>query len=506
METQTCILVIAFSLIFLLNWFAKHYKNKSHVSLKLPPGPKRLPIIGNLHQLAVAGSLPHRALQNLSHKYGPLMHLQLGEISAVVASSPEMAKEITKTHDVAFVQRPQFISGQILSYGGIDVVFAPYGDYWRQMRKIFVSELLSTKRVQSFSFIREDETEKLIDSIRTSAGSPINLTGRIFSLVSTTVSRAAFGNKSKDQDEFLLLIKKVIGSVGGFDLADLFPSMKSIHFITGKKAKLEKLLSQVDRVLENIVKEHQEKQRRAKEGRAQVKEEDLVDVLLGVQQADAALDIKITTRNVKALILDVFAGGVDTSASTIEWAMTEMMRSPRVMKKAQAELREALREKEMIHERDLEQLSYLKLVVKETLRLHPPTPLLIPRECSERTIIDGYEIPVKTKVMINVWAICRDPKYWNDAEMFVPERFEGSSIDFKGNNFEYLPFGAGRRICPGISFGLAGIMLPLARLLYHFNWELPNGMTPESIDTVERFGMAIGRKNQLCLIPIVYDP
>jgi len=198
---------------------------------------------------------------------------------------------------------------------------------------------------------------------------------------------------------------------------------------------------------------------------------------------------------------DIFAGGVDTSGSTIEWAMTEMMRSPRVMKKAQAELRQALGEKEIIDERDVEQLHYLKLVVKETLRLHPPTPLLIPRECSERTIIDGYEIPVKTKVMINVWAICRDPKYWTDAEKFVPERFEGSSIDFKGNNFEYLPFGAGRRICPGISFGLASIMLPLARLLYHFNWELPYGNTPESVDMTERFGMAIGRKNALCLIP-----
>jgi len=303
MEAQTYILVTAFSLFFLLNWLLKHYKLKSHVSLKLPPGPKTLPIIGNLHQLAVAGSLPHRALQNLSRKYGPLMHLQLGEISAVVASSAEMAKEITKTHDVAFVQRPQFISAQILSYGGIDVVFAPYGDYWRQMRKVFVSELLSTKRVQSFSFIREDETAKFIDSIRTSAGSPINLTSRIFSLVSTSVSRAAFGNKSKEQDEFMILIKRVIGSVGGFDLADLFPSMKSIHFITGKKGKLEKLLNQVDRVLERIVKEHQEKQRRAQEGRVQIKDEDLVDVLLRIQETDAALDIKMTTRHVKALIL-----------------------------------------------------------------------------------------------------------------------------------------------------------------------------------------------------------
>ncbi|KAL5168520.1 Cytochrome P450 71D8 [Glycine soja] len=479
---------------------------KPNAGHKLPPGPKKLPLVGNMHQLAAAGPLPHRALRELAHKYGPLMHLQLGEISAVVVSSPNMAKEITKTHDVAFVQRPQIISAQILSYGGLDVVFAPYGDYWRQMRKVFVSELLSAKRVQSFSFIREDEAAKLIDSIRASEGSPINLTRKIFSLVSASVSRAAIGNKSKDQDEFMYWVQKVIGSVGGFELADLFPSMKFIHFITGTKAKLEKLLNRVDRVLENIVREHLERQIRAKEGRILVDEdEDLVDVLIRVQQADT-LDIKMTTRHVKALILDVFAGGIDTSASTLEWAMTEMMKNPRVREKAQAELRQAFREKKIIHESDIEQLTYLKLVIKETLRLHPPTPLLIPRECSEETIIAGYEIPVKTKVMINVWAICRDPKYWTDAERFVPERFEDSSIDFKGNNFEYLPFGAGRRICPGISFGLASIMLPLAQLLLYFNWELPNGMKPESIDMTERFGLAIGRKNDLCLIPFIYDP
>jgi cytochrome P450 len=185
--------------------------------------------------------------------------------------------------------------------------------------------------------------------------------------------------------------------------------------------------------------------------------------------------------------------------------MSELMKNPRVREKAQAELRQAFKGKEPISETDLEELTYLKLVVKETLRLHPPSPLLVPRECIELTIIDGYEIPKKTMVLINAWAIGRDPQYWNDAESFIPERFEGNLIDFKGSNFEYIPFGAGRRMCPGMTFGLASVMFPVALLLYHFNWELPNKMKFEDLDMIEDFGLTVGRKNELCLIPTVYD-
>jgi cytochrome P450 len=205
------------------------------------------------------------------------------------------------------------------------------------------------------------------------------------------------------------------------------------------------------------------------------------------------------------LTQDVFAAGTDTSATTIGWIMSELMKNPRVREKAQAELRQAFKGKEPISETDLEELTYLKLVVKETLRLHPPSPLLVPRECTELTIIDGYEIPKKTMVLINAWAIGRDPQYWNDAESFIPERFEGNLIDFKGSNFEYIPFGAGRRMCPGMTFGLASVMFPVALLLYHFNWELPNKMKFEDLDMIEDFGLTVGRKNELCLIPTVYD-
>jgi len=198
--------------------------------------------------------------------------------------------------------------------------------------------------------------------------------------------------------------------------------------------------------------------------------------------------------------------GTDTSASVLEWIMAEIVKNPRVMEKAQSEIREAFREKERIDESDVEELNYLKLVMKETLRLHPPVPLLLPRECSELSEVGGYEIPEKTRVMINAWSLGRDPEYWSDGEKFVPERFEGNGVDFKGNNFEYVPFGAGRRMCPGMTFGVASIMLPLALLLFHFNWELPNQMKAEDMDMSEHFGVVISRENQLRLIPSLYHP
>ena len=179
-------------------------------------------------------------------------------------------------------------------------------------------------------------------------------------------------------------------------------------------------------------------------------------------------------------VQDIFGAGSDTSGVVLEWSMSELLRNPRVMKKAQSEIREALKGKKRVSESEVQEVSYLKWVIKETLRLHPSAPLLLPRECREACMIGGYEIAVKTKVIVNAWAIGRDPKHWYDAEKFIPERFDGTDFDFKGNNFEYIPFGGGRRMCPGILLGLANVQLPLAALLYHFDWEIPNGIKPEA--------------------------
>jgi len=198
----------------------------------------------------------------------------------------------------------------------------------------------------------------------------------------------------------------------------------------------------------------------------------------------------------------VFSAGSETAATTVNWAMAEMIKDPRVLKKAQAEVRKGFDRRGMVDEATIGEFKYLKSIIKESLRLHPSVPLLLPRESREACEINGYCIPVKSRVLVNAWAIARDPKYWNDPDKFYPKRFVDSSIDFLGTDFEYIPFGAGRRICPGMNYGLANVEQVLALLLYHFDWKLPNGMKNEELELGEEFGVTMSRKGDLYLIPI----
>ncbi|KAI3718600.1 hypothetical protein L6452_19478 [Arctium lappa] len=487
---------LVFLFLFLFQ-FVKFMKRSSNP--KLPPGPRKLPFIGNMLSM-ISSELPQETFRKLARKYGPLMHLQLGEISAIVVSSSQVANEIFK-NDIAFANRPELLLAKIVLYNCTDIGFSAYGDYWRQMRKICTLELLSTKKVQSFATIREQVGRGVVDSIRESSGLPIDLTEMIFISTNTVTSMAAFGEKYKDQEELMRLLKEMGEAASGFDVADLFPSYKLLHFLTGMKHKLEKLHHKLDNILNDIIKKHQENLTGLKNQIGNAGEEDLVDVMLRLK-VNGDLEFPITSDNIKAIILDVFAAGTDTSSATVEWAMSEMVRNPKVMAKAQSEVRQVFNGKEEVKEIDFQRLNYLKLVIKETLRLHPPIPLLLPRECRERCEINGYTIPVKTKVFINAWALGRDPEFWMDAENFVPERFENSHLDFTGSSFEYIPFGAGRRICPGRTFGLANIEFLLVNLLYHFDWELPGGMEHGDLDMSVSIKTGGRKKNSLCLVPI----
>ncbi|KAK2638601.1 hypothetical protein Ddye_026396 [Dipteronia dyeriana] len=480
-----------------------HGTKAKNSSTKIPPGPWRLPLIGNIHQLV--GSLPHHRLLDLATKYGPLMHLQLGDSSVIVVSSAEIAKEVLKTHGIIFANRPFLASTKVTSYEFTDIGFAPYGNYWRQLRKICTVELLSTRRVQSFRSIREEETSNLIETINSNEGSLVNLSEKIFSLTYGITARAAFGNKCKDQQKFISIVMKVVQLASGFSIADLYPSIGMLEVISGMKSKVEEIHQERDRILEDILDEHKERKRTVKTGQIEADHEDLVDVFLRLQQ-DGDLEFPLTNNNIKAVIWDIFAAGSETSSTTVEWAMSEMLKNPRVMKEAQAEVRRVFDRKGKVDETSIHDLKFLKAVIKETLRLHPSAPLLLPRENTESCQIDGYEIPAKTRTIVNAWAIARDPKYWTEAEKFIPERFLDSPLDYKGTNFTYIPFGAGRRICPGIQFALPNVELPLAQMLYHFDWKLPNAMKEEDLDMIESFGVTVRRKNDLILIPIPYRP
>ncbi|XVE50485.1 hypothetical protein DITRI_Ditri01bG0166000 [Diplodiscus trichospermus] len=487
-----------FIFLFMLVKQGKRFKT-NNLTPNLPPGPWKLPVIGHMHLLA--GSLPHHLLTDLAKKFGPLMHLQLGETSNIVVSCPQIAAEVMRTHDIIFASRPLPLFADIIVYKATDIVFSPYGDYWRQLRKICVLEMLSAKRVQSFSPIREEEVSKLMRAISSKAGSPVNLSKMLCSLTFEIVSRTAFGGKCKEKDELTSLFREVVKFASGFTLVDLFPSVKLLQLLSGLRSQLERLHQKADKILENVINEHKASKQmpRSREGEPN----DLLDVLLTLQESGEH-EFSLTTDNIKAVIMDVFVAGSDTSFTALEWAMTEMLKNPRVMQKAQAEVRKVFNRKGNVDVEGLHELEYLKLVIKESLRLHPPVPLLIPRECRQSCKINGYDIPVKSRVIINAWAIGRNSEYWSEAERFYPERFVNSSIDYKGSNFEFIPFGAGRRMCPGMVYGIANVELPLAQLLYHFDWKLQGGM--EDLDMDEAFGAVVRRKNDLCLVPTPYSP
>lgn len=293
MELQFLLTLFTFLLFFL-----KQVLKSRNPDQKSIPGPWKLPLIGNVHNLI--GLLPHHALRELAKKYGPLMQLQMGEISMIVISSPEMAKEVMKTHDLTFAQRPEFLAFKILyEKTGMPIALAPYGEYWRQMRKLCLLELLSNKRVQSFSHIREDEIVNVIQSIRSSGSSPVNLSTMLSSFTSTVTCRAAFGNRFEKQDVFVSLNEQIVKLSGGFAFSEAFPSLSFIHVITGMKAKIVKVHAEADKILENIINEHRESRIGMKLENSG--EENLLDVLLRVQET-GSLGFQITTKNIKAII------------------------------------------------------------------------------------------------------------------------------------------------------------------------------------------------------------
>jgi cytochrome P450 len=429
----------------------------------------------------------------------------------------------------------------IFFHGCVDVGFAPFGEYWRKVRKISVQELLGPKTVQSFHYVREEEAAGLIDKIRFAchSGTSVNLSEMLISVSNDIVSRCVVGRKADKEggnSKFGELTRTVMVQLTAFSFGDLFPYLGWMDTLTGLIPRLKATSRTLDSLLDQVIEEH----RSLESDGDRCAQTDFLQALLQLQK-NGKLDVQLTRDNIIAVVLvslttshskikisclccfrflnflehqpchfeksqDMFVGGTDTSSTMMEWAIAELVRNQTIMRKAQEEVRRIVGKKSKVEANDIEEMGYLKCIIKETLRLHPPAPLLVPRETSASVELGGYFIPPKTRVIVNAFAIQRDPSFWDRPDEFLPERFENNPVDFKGQDFQFIPFGSGRRGCPGALFGVTAVEFMIANLLYWFDWRLPDGATQEELDMSEICGMTAYKKTPLLLVPSLYSP
>ncbi|CAL5010237.1 unnamed protein product [Urochloa decumbens] len=478
--------------------------------LNLPPGPRPWPVIGNLNLL---GPLPHRSIRDLSAQYGPLMSLRFGSFPVVVGSSVAAAEFFLKSGDLSFLDRPRMACGKHTVYNYSGMLWSHYGAYWRQLRKLWLTELLSAKQLRLTEHVRSDEVRAMLRDLRSAGGEVVVLKEHLLMVTLNVVSRMVLGRKyvgveevggagggaaAVTPEEFRWMIEEIFFLNGALHVGDMVPWLGWFD-PNGYVARMKRLAKKFDAFVEHVLREHDDRRRR--EGPTAFVPRDMVDMLLQLSD-DPSLEVPIDRDGVKASILELITGGTDTSSVTVEWAMSELLRKPDALVKATEELDRIVGRDRLVTEGDIPNLPYLEAVVKESMRLHPVVPMLVPRVSREDTSVDGYDIPKGTRVLVNTWAISRDPAVWGDtAEEFRPERFVRSEMDVKGQHLELLPFGSGRRMCPAHNLGLRMVQLVLANLLHGFKWRLPDGVVAEKLSMEEKFGISVSRMDQLRAIP-----
>ncbi|KAL2520452.1 Cytochrome [Forsythia ovata] len=493
LEPKSLLILFIVPLLFL--FLLSRFRRKPY-----PPGPKGWPVVGNT---GIMDQLTHRGLAKIAKEYGGIFHLRIGFLHMVAVSSPEIARQVLQVQDNIFSNRPATIAISYLTYDRADMAFAHYGPFWRQMRKLCVMKLFSRKRAESWDSVR-DEVDDMVGQVAKNTGSPLNIGELVFGLTRNITYRAAFGSSSHEgQDDFIKILQEFSKLFGAFNIADFIPWLGWMD-PQGFNKRLQKARASLDGFIDSILDEHMQKKKPN-----DVLQTDMVDELLVFYSDEAIVTesddlqnaIKLTRDNIKAIIMDVMFGGTETVASAIEWAMAELMRSPEDLKKVQQELATVVGLNRKVEESDFEKLTYLRCCLKEVLRLHPPIPLLL-HETSEATVVAGYQIPAKSRVMINAWAIGRDKNAWEDPDEFKPARFLKDGVpDFKGSNFEFIPFGSGRRSCPGMQLGLYALEVAVAHLLHCFTWELPDGMKPSELDMDDVFGLTAPLATRLKAVP-----
>ncbi|XP_073024831.1 cytochrome P450 76T24-like [Primulina eburnea] len=483
------------------SWILQTLKSKFRKPAgKLPPGPKPYPIIGNILEL---GRKPHQSLAKLSQIYGPLIHLKLGSLTTVVVSSPDMAKLFLQKHDQVFSSRNHPVAIQALDHDKLSLVWIPVENQWRKLRKICREHMFSVPSLDSSQGLRRDRLQKLCEYVHRCCidGKAVDVGRAAFTTSLNLMTATLFSEEfaafdSASCEEFKEVVSGIMENIGKPNLADYFPLFR----VLGPQGILRKNTVYFRRcfdIFEKIIAKRLEMRGRMS------RKSDMLESLLDINERNVS---ELSILDIKHLLLDLFVAGTDTTSSAVEWAMSELLRHPDKMLKIKKELREVIGNNEQVAESDISRLPYLKAIVKETFRLHPTVPLLVPHKSTEDTEINGYTIPKNAKILINAWAIGRDSSTWLDPELFTPERFLESEMDFKGQHFELVPFGAGRRICAGLPLANRMVHLMIATLVHNFDWKLDGGLKPEELDLNESFGLTLQKTIPLKAVPIKFQP
>ncbi|KAG2671543.1 hypothetical protein I3760_13G002300 [Carya illinoinensis] len=506
-----CFFVWIFSTLLLRSLIRKPNNQEPAIGdLHLPPSPPALPLIGHLHLL---GLTLYKSLHKLSLQYGPLLYLRLGPSrTLLVVSSASMATEVFKVNDLVFSDRPTIAFADELpkDVGGVGFFSAPYGEYWRFMRKLSMTQLLGARQIEQSRSIRQEEIARLLHSVLESAdrGEVVDLGAELMKLTNNSTCRLAMSTRvsgeNSEAEQIRELVKNSLQLASKVCFGDVLGPFKKLSFwLYGKQvADMDK---RYDEILERIWKEHEEIS-------GKKENEDLMDILLKVYKDDKA-EFKMTRRHIKAFLRDLFVGGTSTSADVMQWTMSELINHPHMFRKIREEIESVVGTARLVEESDVSNLPYLQAVVKETLRLYPSVAVTT-RECRENCKIKGYDIPQKTMVAINLYSVMQDPEVWDDPSEFRPERFLFSSKaqnhgqkenETRGQSLvDFVPFGAGRRGCPGSALAYSTMNSTIGALVQCFDWKIGSGGDEDKVDMEVNSGFGLSKAHSLVCLPVVH--
>ncbi|GJQ98664.1 cytochrome P450 [Tanacetum coccineum] len=445
------------------------------------------------------GKKPHVSTAIFAKTYGPLISLRLGSQQLVVASSSEAAMEILKTQDRHLSGRIRPDSFQINpTYDGL-VWAHDCNEHWKILRTLCRAEIFSAKAIEAQSDLRNEKLAQMLDFLNITEGKVIKIEEVVFTTLFNTMSNILFSKDFLDLKSdhttanwLKMALQKSLANSMIPNVSDFFPITRGLD-LQGLRRDCIKQLNDVSSFTGGLIKERRDQ-------RASLKETKDVVVVEEKDFLDQLLDNNFTDIQINTLVAELFIAGTDTVVSTIEWAMAELLKNKEIMKNLQEELKSEINSNSSIMKFDFSKTTYLNACIKETLRLHPVVPLLIPRRAVETCEVMGYTIPQNSQIWVNIWALSRDPKVWDEPNIFKPERFIGSHLNYTGHDFEFTPFGGGRRMCPGLLSGIKGLETILASLILGFDWVLPHGEDPANLDMNEHFGVTLQKEKPLELI------